>query len=233
MIISIPKTLVSSSLYITSKSFNLSQSQKYTSDRYFNASDGLSLDSSDDSDFIKKRNVVDHITLLKAKEGLSDEDEKDMLDHLYTSQYQMGGIIAISLGCVRNQNPDGYTHAVYMRFQGKEDLAKFYENTFYLGVLKDHVMPYCHVRPSITLNICKNEHNYGIAYLKCSNCLSDHLLTMRFIMCSLPFLARPPWFPHINGWVDFYQWLQNEMRRKIKISIYKHFAKIIYKVVQL
>lgn len=115
----------------------------------FSASDGLSLDSSDDSDFIKKRKVVDHITLLKAKEGLSDEDEKDMLDHLYTSQYQMGGIIAISLGLVRNQNLDGYTHAVYMRFQGKEDLAMFYENAFYLGVLKDHVMPYSHVRPSM------------------------------------------------------------------------------------
>ncbi|MCL7042104.1 hypothetical protein MKW94_010809 [Papaver nudicaule] len=107
----------------------------------FSAVDGF---SSDNSDFIKKRKVVDHITLLKAKEGLSDEDEKDMLDHLYTSQYQMGGIIAISLGRLRNQNPDGYTHAVYMRFQGKEDLAKFYENTFYLGVLKDHVMPYSH-----------------------------------------------------------------------------------------
>ncbi|KAI3985361.1 hypothetical protein MKX01_033675 [Papaver californicum] len=174
--ISIPKTLVFSSQYITSKSSNLSQSQKYTSGRYFNvwnrkgeqkklifsdskkwgssgelgfrvgfsASDGLSSDSSDNSDFIKKRKVVDHITLLKAKEGLSDEDEKDMLDHLYTSQYQMGGIIAISLGRARNQNLDGYTHAVYMRFQGKEDLVKFYENTFYLGVLKDHVMPYSH-----------------------------------------------------------------------------------------
>ncbi|XP_022859835.1 uncharacterized protein LOC111380486 [Olea europaea var. sylvestris] len=31
-----------------------------------------------------------------------------------------------------------------MRFQTKEDVAKFYENPFYMGVLKDHVMPYCH-----------------------------------------------------------------------------------------
>ncbi|KAI3915184.1 hypothetical protein MKX01_035443 [Papaver californicum] len=158
--VSIPNTLVFSSQYITSKSSNLSQSQKYISvwNRNgeqkklifsdskkwgssgelgfrvgFSASDGLSSDSSDNSNFLKKIKVVDHITLLKAKEGLSDEDEKDMLDHLYTFQYQMGGIIAISLG-----------RAVYMRFQGKEDLVKFYENTFYLGVLKDHVMPYSH-----------------------------------------------------------------------------------------
>ncbi|KAK6158140.1 hypothetical protein DH2020_005454 [Rehmannia glutinosa] len=31
-----------------------------------------------------------------------------------------------------------------MRFQTKEDLAKFYENPSYKGVLKKHVMPYCH-----------------------------------------------------------------------------------------
>ncbi|KAL6986206.1 hypothetical protein U1Q18_019574 [Sarracenia purpurea var. burkii] len=44
-----------------------------------------------------KRKVVEHICLLKAKEDLSDEKEKDMMDYLYTSQYQMGGIVAVSL----------------------------------------------------------------------------------------------------------------------------------------
>lgn len=44
------------------------------------------------------RKVVEHICLFKAKEDLSEEEEKDMLDYLYTTQYQMRGIIAISLG---------------------------------------------------------------------------------------------------------------------------------------
>ncbi|CAK8579155.1 unnamed protein product [Lathyrus sativus] len=92
----------------------------------------------------KRRKVVEHICLLKAKEALSEEEEKDMLDYLYTTQYQMGGIIAISLGRVSDQNPDRYTHALYMRFQKKENLEKFYENSFYSKVLKDHVMTYCH-----------------------------------------------------------------------------------------
>nr|XP_043610949.1 stress-response A/B barrel domain-containing protein UP3 [Erigeron canadensis] len=90
------------------------------------------------------RKVVEHICLLKAKDDLSDEDEKDMLDFLYTCQYQMRGILAISLGRILYQNLESYTHAVFMRFQKREDLAKFYENPFYLGVLKDHVTPYCH-----------------------------------------------------------------------------------------
>ncbi|WJX53910.1 hypothetical protein P8452_39853 [Trifolium repens] len=92
----------------------------------------------------KRRKVVEHICLLKAKEDFSEEEENDMLDYLYTTQYQMGGIIAISLGRISAQNGDQYTHAVYMRFQRKENLEKFYENSFYLKVLKDHVMTYCH-----------------------------------------------------------------------------------------
>lgn len=95
----------------------------------------------------KKRKVVEHVCLLKAKKFLSDKDEKDMLDYLYTSQYQMRGIVAVSLGRISDDNVENYTHAVFMRFQTKEDVTRFYENPFYLKVLKEHVMPYCHVRP--------------------------------------------------------------------------------------
>ncbi|XP_052209108.1 uncharacterized protein LOC127812658 isoform X2 [Diospyros lotus] len=92
----------------------------------------------------RKRKVVEHVCLLKAKEGLSDEKEKDMMDYLYTSQYQMGGIVAVSIGRISDRNLENYTHAFYMRFQRKDDLTKFYSNPFYLGVLKDYVNPYCH-----------------------------------------------------------------------------------------
>lgn len=50
---------------------------------------------------ISCRKVVEHVCLLKAKEDLSEEEENDMLDYLYTTQYQMGGIVAISLGRCR------------------------------------------------------------------------------------------------------------------------------------
>ncbi|RYR66513.1 uncharacterized protein LOC107479987 [Arachis duranensis] len=92
----------------------------------------------------KKRKVVEHVCLLKAKDELSEEEENDMLDHLYTTQYQMGGVVAISLGRISDPNPEHLTHALYMRFQRKESLDKFYANPFYLKVLKEHVMTYCH-----------------------------------------------------------------------------------------
>lgn len=44
------------------------------------------------------RKIVEHIILLRAKPNISDAEEKDMLDYLYTSQYQMRGILAVSLG---------------------------------------------------------------------------------------------------------------------------------------
>ncbi len=36
--------------------------------------------------------------LFQMKEDFTDEQEKDMLDHLFTLQYRFRGILAISLG---------------------------------------------------------------------------------------------------------------------------------------
>lgn len=57
--------------------------------------------------------------------------------------------ILILPGRIADQNLENYTHAVFMRFHRKEDLARFYENPFYMKVLKEHVSPYCHVRPDM------------------------------------------------------------------------------------
>ncbi|XP_057510416.1 uncharacterized protein LOC130792848 isoform X1 [Actinidia eriantha] len=124
----------------------------------------------------RKRKVVEHLCLLKAKEDLSEEKEEDMMDYLYTSQYQMGGIVAVLLGHISDPNIENYTHAFYNRFQRKEDLAKFYDNPFYLGVLKDYVMPNCHglinvdyeseVEDDILLIFRKGEEfNYGVEFI--------------------------------------------------------------------
>lgn len=50
-----------------------------------------------------------------------------------------------TVGRISSPNPERYTHALFMRFQKKENLEKFYENPFYMKVLKDYVMTYCHV----------------------------------------------------------------------------------------
>lgn len=105
---------------------------------------------------MKRRKIVEHIILLQAKENLSDDDEKDMLDFMYTAQYHMRGIIAISLGRVDDSNIDNitWTHAVYMRFQSREDLARFSANPHFLEVLKEHVFPYCYVCSVTWITFC-------------------------------------------------------------------------------
>lgn len=67
-----------------------------------------------------------------------------MLDYLYTSQYQMRGIVAISVGSIGDSKNGDYTHALFVRFQRKEDLDKFYENPLFLKVIDEHVTPFCH-----------------------------------------------------------------------------------------
>ncbi|RLN17520.1 hypothetical protein C2845_PM02G40070 [Panicum miliaceum] len=87
---------------------------------------------------VKKRKIVEHIILLRAKPNISDAEEKDMLDYLYTSQYQMRGILTISLGRIEEPNSENFTHAVFMRFQQKEDIAKFQTSAYYSKILDDH-----------------------------------------------------------------------------------------------
>ncbi|CAN8285299.1 unnamed protein product [Cochlearia groenlandica] len=125
----------------------------------------------------KTRKVVEHLCLLKAKENLSEEEEKNMLDYLYTSQYQMRGIVAISVGNIGNRkNGDYYTHGLFMRFQKKEDLEKFYENPLFLKVLDKHVTPFCHEMINVDyesqveddiLSIFRKgeEYNYGEEFI--------------------------------------------------------------------
>ncbi|CAL1407089.1 unnamed protein product [Linum trigynum] len=124
----------------------------------------------------KTRKVVEHLCLLKTKKDLTEAEEKDMLDYLYTCQYQMRGIVAISVGRISNENVENYTHVVFMRFQRKEDVAKFYENPFYLGILKEHVTPHCNEKlyidyesevedDIIPIFLKGEEYNYGLEFL--------------------------------------------------------------------
>ncbi|KAJ3682209.1 hypothetical protein LUZ60_014782 [Juncus effusus] len=95
-----------------------------------------------DNPHVNKRKIVEHIFLLKANVDITNAEEQDMLDYLYTSQYHMSGILSISLGRLEGENEEKFTHAIFMRFQKKEEIAKFYNSEFYSRILKDHVAPF-------------------------------------------------------------------------------------------
>lgn len=97
-------------------------------------------------DNVKKRKIAEHIILLRTNPNISDAEEKDMLDYLYTCQYQMRGILTVSLGRIEDPNSENFTHAVFMRFQQKEDIAKFQSSAYYSKVLDGYVKPVSYVR---------------------------------------------------------------------------------------
>jgi hypothetical protein len=88
------------------------------------------------------RKVVEHVVLFQMKEDFTDEQEKDMLDHLFTLQYRFRGILAISLGRVVGRTPEGVTHALYERFPSKETLEQYMQHPARLKVAEELIIPY-------------------------------------------------------------------------------------------
>lgn len=54
-------------------------------------------------------------------------------------------------GRIEGPNAENFTHGVYMRFQRKEDITKFYNSAFYSRVLEEHVNPISYVWPSFCM----------------------------------------------------------------------------------
>ncbi|KAG0554348.1 hypothetical protein M758_12G086700 [Ceratodon purpureus] len=89
------------------------------------------------------RKVVEHVVLLQMEEDLTDEQEKDMLDHLYSLQYHYRGILAVSLGRVVERMPEGVTHAFFQRFPSFEALEQYMNHPARLKVADEFISPYC------------------------------------------------------------------------------------------
>eukprot|EP00250_Pteridium_aquilinum_P007126 c16910_g1_i1 orf=2404-2748(-) len=109
------------------------------------ASNGSLAESEDQKPIVHKRKVIEHAVLFQMKEGFTEEQEKDMLDHLYTLQYQLRGIIAISLGSSTNQNAEGCTHGLFMRFPSTEALVGYYDSPARWKVANEYIIPYYNV----------------------------------------------------------------------------------------
>ncbi|KAI5068941.1 hypothetical protein GOP47_0015242 [Adiantum capillus-veneris] len=91
---------------------------------------------------VRKRKVIEHVVIFQMKMGFTEEQEKDMLDHLYTLQYQLRGIISISLGSTNSRNADGSTHGLFMRFPSREALESYYESPSRWKVANEYIIPY-------------------------------------------------------------------------------------------
>ncbi|KAG0621266.1 hypothetical protein M758_3G006300 [Ceratodon purpureus] len=86
---------------------------------------------------------MEHLVLYKMKGDITDEQEKDMLDHLYSLQYHYRGILAVSLGSVVERMPEGVTHAFSQRFPSFEALEQYMDHPARLKITDEFISPFC------------------------------------------------------------------------------------------
>eukprot|EP00850_Spirogloea_muscicola_P004480 SM000019S05024 [mRNA] locus=s19:553197:555772:- [translate_table: standard] len=90
----------------------------------------------------KMRGIVEHVVLLQMQDNLTDEQESEMLDHLFTLQYYYRYILSTSLGRIHSRNSKGFTHALLVRFPSQKALSEYYELPHQQEILKQYVNPY-------------------------------------------------------------------------------------------
>jgi hypothetical protein len=55
-------------------------------------------------------------------------------------------VYVLDAGRIEDPNRENFTHAVFMRFQHIEDVAKFQSSAYYSKILDEHVKPVSYVR---------------------------------------------------------------------------------------
>ncbi|GAQ85909.1 Stress responsive alpha-beta barrel domain protein [Klebsormidium nitens] len=90
-----------------------------------------------------KRKVVEHVTLYQMRGDLTEEAEKEMLDHLWSLQYKFREMLATSVGRIYSKRSGGFTHALYARFPNMESAENYEYSPASLAVLQSYVQPLC------------------------------------------------------------------------------------------
>ncbi|XP_024381549.1 stress-response A/B barrel domain-containing protein UP3 [Physcomitrium patens] len=88
------------------------------------------------------RKVVDHVVFFRMKDELTEEQEREMLEALFTLQYTSQGVIYLSVGPVLEKTVDGVTHALFARFMAKEHVELYMQSPERKRIAVDLVIPY-------------------------------------------------------------------------------------------
>jgi hypothetical protein len=90
----------------------------------------------------KTREVVDHAVLFKMKDDLTEDQEREMLEALFTLQYQCKGVLYLSVGSLLEKTVEGYTHGLFARFATKADVDAYMEHPGRWAIAKELIIPY-------------------------------------------------------------------------------------------
>lgn len=93
-----------------------------------------------DNNDMKPTRVVEHIVLLKVKEGASAEQQDAMVSGLRSLKC-LQTVTELNAGKVVHASSEAYTHALHCRYMSKEDLASYANDPYHLDVISKCIVP--------------------------------------------------------------------------------------------
>lgn len=85
--------------------------------------------------------MIEHIVLLKLKDGTPEESVARMIEGLKGLQSKVPGILAVSVGTNFSERSKGFTHGLVMRFEDKAALEAYLPHPAHEAVAQELVLP--------------------------------------------------------------------------------------------
>eukprot|EP00899_Mesostigma_viride_P013069 jgi/Mesvir1/21763/Mv04167-RA.1 len=87
--------------------------------------------------------VLEHVVLLRVRASTSPEDEQQMMDRLYGTQYLYPKVLSLTIGPnIAKQSTHGFTHGMFVRLPSTAALADFYRLPSQRKTFEDYVLPF-------------------------------------------------------------------------------------------
>lgn len=90
--------------------------------------------------------MIEHIVLLKAKAGVTPEEEKKILTSLVGLKDQVPGVLDPWAGPNFSQRSQGFTHVFYVRFSDRAALQAYLDHPAHQAVVAEVLVPLTETR---------------------------------------------------------------------------------------
>ncbi len=80
--------------------------------------------------------MIDHLVFIAVREDASPEDVEDLISSIKGLKDTVPGVVDLSVGENFSERSGGYTHGLFVRFEGREDLQRYMEHPDHLAVVE-------------------------------------------------------------------------------------------------
>ena len=80
--------------------------------------------------------MIDHLVFIAVKEDASPEDVEDLISSIRGLRDTVPGVVDLTVGENFSERSGGYTHGLFVRFEGREDLQRYMEHPDHLAVVE-------------------------------------------------------------------------------------------------